>query len=50
VLAGTITAHRGDVTEEYHAGDSIKEVGTHWAENKGTSPAVVIVAIISKQQ
>ncbi len=50
VLKGTITEHRGDVAKEYQAGDSLAEVGTHWAENKGTSPAVLIVGIITKQQ
>lgn len=48
LLQGTLIEHRGDVAKEYHAGDSFNEVGTHWAENKGTSPAVLIVTIISK--
>ena len=48
VLKGTIIEHRGDAAKEYQAGDSFNEVGTHWAENKGTSPAVLIVTIISK--
>lgn len=50
VLKGTLTEHRGDVAKEYQAGDSFAEVGTHWAENKGTSPVVLIIGIISKQQ
>ena len=48
VIQGTVIEHRGDAVKEYHAGDSLKEIGTHWAENKGTVPAVLIVAIISK--
>jgi quercetin dioxygenase-like cupin family protein len=48
VLKGTLTEHRGDVAKEYHAGDSFNEVGTHWAENKGKIPVVLIVTIISK--
>jgi len=49
VLKGAITEYRGDVAKEYQAGDSLAEVGTHWAENKGTSPAVLIVGIITKK-
>jgi quercetin dioxygenase-like cupin family protein len=43
VLNGTVTEHRGDVAKEYRAGDSwaIGNV-THWIENKGIIPAVVI--------
>ena len=48
VLKGTVTEHRGDVEKVYQAGDSLAEIGTHWAENKGTIPAVLIVGIITK--
>ena len=48
VIQGTVIEHRGDVAKEYQPGDSFNEVGTHWAENKGTIPAVLIVTIISK--
>ena len=50
VLKGTITEHRGDVAKEYKAGDSFNEVGSHWFDNKGTGPVVVIVGIITKKQ
>jgi len=50
LLVGSITEHRGEAAKEYHAGESLKEVGSHWAENKGASPAVLIVTTISKQQ
>ena len=52
VLSGTITEHRGDVVKEYRAGESWAEDRnvTHWIENKGTSPAVIISPDIFKQQ
>lgn len=51
VLQGTITEHRGDVTKEYGAGDTWTETKetTHWIENKGTTPAVLIPVDIFKQ-
>jgi quercetin dioxygenase-like cupin family protein len=51
VLKGTVTEHRGDVAKEYSAGESWAEDRnvTHWVENKGTSPAVLIAVDIFKQ-
>jgi quercetin dioxygenase-like cupin family protein len=51
VLQGTVMEHRGDVAKEYGAGGNWAEGGdaTHWVENKGTSPAVLIAVDIFKQ-
>ena len=51
VLKGTVTEHRGDVAKEYGAGENWSEDRnvTHWVENKGTSPAVLIAVDIFKQ-
>jgi quercetin dioxygenase-like cupin family protein len=51
VLKGTVMNHIGDVAKEYGAGQSWAEDRnvTHWVENKGTSPAVLIAADIFKQ-
>jgi quercetin dioxygenase-like cupin family protein len=51
VLKGTVIEHRGDVAKEYSAGQTWAEDGNviHWLENKGTSPAVLIVTDIFKQ-
>ncbi len=51
VLKGTIIEHRGDVAKEYGAGQTWAEDGNviHWLENKGISPAVLIVTDIFKQ-
>src|SRR3954451_5245609 len=52
VLSGKIVDHRGDVAKEYGAGESFtagKET-THWMENKGTVPAVLIVSTIAKKE
>lgn len=51
VLKGTVIEHRGDVAKEYGAGQTWSEDGNviHWLENKGTSPAVLIVTDIFKQ-
>ncbi len=51
VLQGKITEHRGDVVKEYGAGDTWHEdkETTHWLENKGTVPAVLIPVDIFKQ-
>lgn len=52
VLQGTFTTHPvGGPTKDNHQGESWsegKEV-THWAENKGTRPMVLIVGEIIKQ-
>ncbi len=52
VLVGTLTEHRGDVAKEYGAGGSLGPLDgsvTHWLENKGTMPAVVIQTDIFKK-
>ncbi len=51
VLVGALTEHRGDVTKEYRPGGSLALDGnvTHWIENKGTIPAVVIQTDVFKQ-
>ena len=51
VLKGTVMEHRGDVSKEYGAGEHWAEDGsvTHWVENKGSSPAVLIAVDIFKQ-
>ncbi len=52
VLKGTVIEHRGNVAKEYGTGQTWSEDGNviHWLENKGTSPAVLIVTDIFKQQ
>ena len=52
VLKGTVTEHRGDVANDCSAGSGWAEDGnvTHWVENKGTNPAVLIATDIFKQQ
>jgi len=52
VLKGTVTEHRGDVAKDLSAGSGWAEDGnvTHWVENKGIIPAVLIVTDIFKQQ
>ncbi len=51
VLKGSVIEHRGDVAKEYGAGGNWAEDGnvTHWVENKGISPAVLIAVDIFKQ-
>jgi quercetin dioxygenase-like cupin family protein len=51
VVQGKITVHRGDVAKEYSAGETWSETTetVHWLENKGATPAMAIVAEISKQ-
>ena len=50
VLSGKIIDHRGDVAKEYGAGESLTagKDTTHWMENKGTVPAVLIVSTIAR--
>jgi quercetin dioxygenase-like cupin family protein len=52
VLSGKIIDHRGDVAKEYGAGESLTagKDTTHWMENKGTVPAVLIVSTIAKKE
>lgn len=51
VLQGKFTVHLGNVVKEYGAGDTWSEnkETTHWLENKGTAPAVLIAADIFHQ-
>jgi quercetin dioxygenase-like cupin family protein len=52
LLQGTLTEHReGGGGKEYKTGESWSEgkETTHWAENKGTQPTVIIVGDIFKQ-
>jgi quercetin dioxygenase-like cupin family protein len=48
VLKGTVIEHRGEVAKEYGDGENWAEDGsvTHWVENKGTSPALLIAVDI----
>jgi quercetin dioxygenase-like cupin family protein len=52
VLSGRIIDHRGDVAKEYGPGDTFTadRNTTHWMENKGTVPAVMLVTGIAKQE
>jgi quercetin dioxygenase-like cupin family protein len=52
ILSGTVIEHRGDVAKEYGPGDSFTadRNTTHWMENKGTVPAVMVVTGISKKE
>lgn len=51
IVQGTITEHlQGGAVSDHHEGESRaegKEV-THWSENKGSKPAIVIVSDIFK--
>jgi len=51
VLQGKITVHLGDVVKEYSAGDTWTEnkETTHSLENKGNTPAVILVVDIFHQ-
>ena len=51
VLQGTVVDHRGSEAKEYHAGGSWTETlgVTHWVENKGTTPAMVLAVDVFKQ-
>lgn len=52
ILSGTIIEHRGDVAKEYGPGDSFSadRNTTHWMENRGTVPAVMVVTGVSKKE
>jgi quercetin dioxygenase-like cupin family protein len=52
ILSGTVIEHRGDVAKEYGPGDSFTadHDTTHWMENKGTVPAVMLVTGIAKKE
>ncbi len=52
ILQGKIIDHRGDVAKEYGPGDSFTadKNTTHWMENKGPVPAVLLVSTIAKKE
>jgi quercetin dioxygenase-like cupin family protein len=53
LVQGTLTEHRAGGFLETRAGDTLHAAGkgvTHWVENKGSIPAVLIVADIFKPQ
>jgi quercetin dioxygenase-like cupin family protein len=52
VLSGKIIDHRGDVAKEYGPGDSFTadKNTTHWMENKGSVPAVMLVSTIARKE
>src|SRR5437868_13303980 len=52
VLSGKVIEHRGDVAKEYGPGDtfSADKNTTHWMENKGTVPAVMLVTGIARKE
>jgi quercetin dioxygenase-like cupin family protein len=52
MLSGKVIEHRGDVAKEYGPGDTFTadHTVTHWMENKGTVPAVMLVTGIAKTQ
>jgi quercetin dioxygenase-like cupin family protein len=52
ILSGKVIEHRGDVAKEYGPGDTFTadHTTTHWMENKGTVPAVMLVTGIAKKE
>jgi len=52
ILSGKVIEHRGDVAREYGPGDTFTadKSTTHWMENKGTVPAVMLVTGIAKKE
>ena len=52
ILSGKIIDHRGDVAKEYGPDESFTagKDTTHWMENKGTVPAVLLVSTIAKKE
>jgi quercetin dioxygenase-like cupin family protein len=52
ILAGKVIEHRGDIDKEYGPGDTFTadKNTTHWMENKGTVPAVMLVTGIAKKE
>jgi quercetin dioxygenase-like cupin family protein len=51
VMQGMVIEYRGSQTKEYRMGDTFQgdKDTTHWLENKGTTPVVLIVADVFKQ-
>jgi quercetin dioxygenase-like cupin family protein len=52
ILSGKVIEHRGDIAKEYGPGDTFTadHTTTHWMENKGTVPAVMLVTGIAKKE
>ena len=52
ILSGKVIEHRGDVAKEYGPGDTFTadHTTTHWMENKGTVPVVMLVTGIAKKE
>jgi quercetin dioxygenase-like cupin family protein len=52
ILSGKIIEHRGEVAKEYGPGDAFTadRNTTHWMENKGAVPAVMLVNGIAKKE
>jgi quercetin dioxygenase-like cupin family protein len=52
VLSGKIIDHQGNAAKEYGPGESFTagKDTTHWMENKGAVPAVLIVSTIAKKE
>ena len=52
ILSGKVIEHRGDVAKEYGPGDTFTadHTTTHWMENKGAVPAVMLVTGIAKKE
>jgi quercetin dioxygenase-like cupin family protein len=53
VVQGTLTEHReGGWVKERHTGESFSETKevTHWAENKGSQPVVILAVDVFKPQ
>ena len=51
VLEGAIVDHRDEGSTEYHKGEScfVNNGAEHWMENRGTVPAVLLVAMVTSQ-
>jgi len=52
ILSGKIIDHRGDMGKEYGPGESFTagKDTTHWMENKGEVPTVLLVSTIAKKE
>ena len=52
ILSGKIIDYRGNIAKEYGPGESFTagKDTTHWMENKGTVPAVLLVSTIAKKE
>lgn len=50
VLEGAIVDHRDNGSKEYRQGEScfVNEGAEHWMENRGTVPAVLLVAMVTE--